>query len=131
MTKAELQEYRSLVKNMQQLEEQLEEIDTRLTKTTKPLSDMPRNKTPKDLTNELLARKVDLENTINKKLAKLYFEAKAIEEAISQLHQREQCIFRLRYIEGESWKDICIKLNYSLSQIHKVHGDTLLAQGWV
>lgn len=131
MTKQRLQEYLWLKKNIIKLEEELAEIDTRLTKTTRPLSDMPKNKTPKDLTNELLARKIDLQNTINSKLVKCYVELETIEKAISSLPNREQCLFRLRYIQGATWEDICVELNYSLSQIHKLHGETLKNNGWV
>lgn len=120
MTKQRLKEYLWLKRNIKQLEMQLDEIDTRLTKTTKTISDMPRNKTPKDLTNDLLAHKVDMQNALNRKLTTLYVELDVIETAVAQLPPKEQCFIRMRYIEGKSRVRICYELNYSERQISRI-----------
>ena len=130
MTKQRLQEYLWIKKSIKQLEDRIEEIDTILTKTTGTLSDMPRNKTPRDLTNELLAKKVDLQNTMKKRLNKSMIELIEIEQAIATLPLREQCLFRMRYLEGKKWEDIFLKFGYSERQTHQIHGDTLKKYGW-
>ena len=88
MTKQRLQEYLWLKKSIEQLEERIEEIDTLLTKTTQTLSDMPKGNVPRDLTNDLLAKKVDLQNTMKKRLNKSIIELKEIEQAIAILPLR-------------------------------------------
>lgn len=53
-------------------------------------------------------------------LALLKTKRDAIERAIASLPQREQYLFRLRYIEGKIWEDICIEMSYCYAQIHRV-----------
>ena len=125
MTKEQLKEYRYMIMNIERLEEQLMEIDTRLTKTTKPLSDMPKNITPRDMTNDLLARRIDLQNLISKKLSKAYASCAFIEEVIERMPEKEKLLMRLRYIKGSAWKIICIKMNYSWRQVHNIHKKAL------
>ena len=100
MTKQRLQEYLWLKKSIEQLEDRIEEIDTILTKTTGTLSDMPRNKTPRDLTNELLAKKVDLQNTMKKRLNKSMIELIEIEQAIATLPLRGPVDKRTKNVEN-------------------------------
>jgi len=130
MTKQRLQEYIWLKKSIKQLEDRIEEIDTILTKTTGTLSDMPRNKTPRDFTNELLAKKIDLQNKLKKRAIKCLIELDEVDSAIANLPQREESIFRLRYLEGKKWEDICLALEYSERQCHRIHGEALKKYGW-
>jgi len=130
MTKEKLLEYMWLKKSTKQLEERIEEIDTLLTRTTRSLSDMPRNKSPKDLTNDLLARKIDLQRQLEREVNHCLVELEAIDRAISKLPHREQYLFRMRYIEGRKWEDICLKLDYSERQCYRIHGEALKKQGW-
>jgi len=131
ITKQRLQEYIWIKKSIKQLEDRIEELDTILTKTTGTLIDMPRNKTPRDLTNDLLAKKVDLQDTMKKRLNKSIIDLEEIEQAIAALPSREQYLFRMRYLEGKKWDDIFIEFGYSERQTHQIHGDTLKKYGWI
>jgi len=91
MTKQRLQEYLWLKKNISSLEEQLAEIDSKVMRTTTALSQTPKGKPKDDAQAKLIAKKIKLEDTINRKIGKLYLEAEMIEKAITALPQREQC----------------------------------------
>ena len=130
MTKQKLLEYMWLKKSTKQLEERIEEIDTLLTRTTRSLSDMPRSQAPKDLTNDLLARKIDLQRQLEREMNHCLIELEEIDKAISKLPHREQCLFRMRYIEGRKWENICLKLGYSERQCYRIHGEALKKHGW-
>ena len=131
MTKQRLQEYLWLKQNIAKIEAEIESIDSKLTSTTRPLNDMPKYQSPIDIMNGLTAKRISLEKTLNQQLTKSYIEREAIERAISSLPQREQYLFRLRYIEGKIWEDICIEMSYCYAQIHRVHRDILRKKGWV
>ena len=131
ITKQRLQEYMWMKKSIKQLEDRIEEIDTILTRTTSTLSDMPRGNSPRDLTNDLLAKKVDLQDKLKKRLTKSIIELEEIEQAIAALPSREQYLFRMRYLEGKKWDDIFLKFGYSERQTHQIHGDTLKKYGWI
>ena len=130
MTIERLKEYRNLVFSISRMEEQLAELDTRLTKTTKPLSDMPRNRTPKDITNDLLAQHADLHTAINKKLVQASVEIRLIKSAIDELDEPARCIFHMRYLEGAQWEQIALTVNYTRQGAVKVHNKTVKDNGW-
>jgi|GEM_PF-4497547 len=130
MTLERLKNYQQLVFSICRLEEQLAEIDTKLTKTTTTITGMPKNKTPKDITNELLAQRVDLHDLINKKMVSAAVEVAQISQAILELPEPAQSIFRLRYLEGRRWDVIAIAVSYGRSQVFKIHSDTVKEMGW-
>lgn len=125
MTKEELKEYQHAIKNINLLEEQLAIIDSKLTRTTSILSDLPKGKSSKDMTNELTAKRIEIENTINKNLAKAYTCCSQIEKAIDSLSEREKLLMRLRYIKCFTWEEICADMGYSWNRIHYIHREAL------
>ena len=48
-----------------------------------------------------------------------------VERLIETLEPREREIFRLRYIDGAKWEDICVILSYSWRQVHRAHSAAL------
>ena len=53
-----------------------------------------------------------------------------LKTAISKLPHKEQCLFRMSYIEGKKWEDIGYALEYSERQCFRIHGNTLKKYGW-
>jgi hypothetical protein len=86
----------------------IEEIDSLLTRTTSMLLDIPKNKTPIDYINDLLIKKVDLQNTMKKRLTKSLIELNDIKKTTASLSYHKQCLFRMHYLEDKKWEDICI-----------------------
>ena len=48
-----------------------------------------------------------------------------VERLIETLEPREREIFRLRYIDGAKWEDICVIMSYSWRQVHRAHSAAL------
>ena len=48
-----------------------------------------------------------------------------IEDMIEGLETVERRIARLHYIDGLKWEDVCVKINYSWRQTHRIHGRLL------
>ena len=78
------------------------------------------------MTNDLLAKRVDLQNLINKKLIKAYASQSMIENIIESLPEKEKLLMRLSYIKGLSWENICREMNYGGNRIHHIHRQALI-----
>ena len=61
------------------------------------------------------------------KLAELAAEQLAVEEAIGRLAPSQRTLMRCRYMDGLKWEEVCDRMNYSWTQIHRIHADTLAA----
>ena len=122
MTKERLQQYRWIKLEIKQLEERLFELENKAIKTTKTISADPRSgsKVPDGLAETVCAI-ADLIDIINVKRTASMVEEKEIERAFDSLTTDKRCLLRMRYSEGLSWSDICIKLNYSRAQIDRMH----------
>lgn len=125
MTKSELQELYWTKKNIQHMEDKLEELDTQATKITTQISDMPKGGSSHDKTGDVISKIVELKDEINYKLKMMYSLEKKVEKAIKNLPAREAYLIRLRYIEMNSWEQICVAMNYSWRQIHYIHSEAL------
>jgi len=125
MTKYELMQYRWILKNIEKLEEKLLEIDTQLRRVTARYTLVVTKGGTRDILGELIAKKIAVEEEINKKLQYSYELLRKIENAIKILSQREQYLIRARYIEGKKWEEICVEMHYSWPQIHRIHGKAL------
>lgn len=99
MTKEQLQEYRSIKKELAALEVLGHKIE--------------RHGSP-----ELLKQ-------YEKQRTKLSDELLAIENALETLTSTERTLMRLRYIEGLSWQAICGRICYSWQQTHRIHARAL------
>ena len=122
--------YRDTLINIAEMEETLVRIEARLTQTTKPLAQTPKNRTPKDITNDLLAEKVDMSNAINEKLVSASIEIALIKREILSLPPNAQRVYTLRYLEGKRWDDIATELSYSRAQVFNIHNSTARLKGW-
>lgn len=49
----------------------------------------------------------------------------AIETALSQLKPEERQVLRLRYIDGLSWTQVCLRAHYSRTQAFRIHASAL------
>lgn len=125
MTKAELREYRWIMRGIDQQEEQLAVLDSRAQRMTTRLSHAPGCKGKSDEMVEVVLQIVGLQDEINRQLSRAYAIRREIEQCISALSFREQYLIRARYIEGKTWDDIAHEMDRSWSHIHRMHGDAL------
>lgn len=126
MTKYELMQYRWILKNIEKLEEKLLEIDTQLQRITTRYTLVSVSRTgSRDVMGELIIKKIEIEEEINRKLQESYEKLNEIEKAIEKLDERERLLIRLRYIYGKNWAEICDEMNYSWAQVHRIHKKAL------
>lgn len=78
---------------------------------------------------EITICKIDeLERTINDRIDELVDLKKTTMKAIQSLADfDQQNILIARYIDGKKWLDIAFDLNFSISQVYKIHGKALIA----
>jgi RNA polymerase sigma factor (sigma-70 family) len=126
MTKYDLMQYRWILKNIEKLEEKLLEIDAQLQRITTRYTLVPVSRTgSRDVMGELIVKKIEVEEEINRKLQESYRKLREIERVIEKLDEKEKLLMRLRYIYGKSWGEICDEMNYSWKQIHRIHKQAL------
>ena len=122
MTKERLRQHEWLMKNIQMLEDQLTELETRATSVTIQLKqDLICGSGCKDTMSDQVARIVDLKGKINQKLGQAYKLRMEIEEAIEVLPEREKLLVRLKYIKCMTWEQVAVEMGYTWQHTHKIH----------
>lgn len=126
MTKTRLHHYRVLTWEREQMEQQLETIETTLqSPRVQRLTGMPPTGAGGYDTGDLLAEFIDLQRAYNRKLAELAREQLAIEEAVDALTPTSRALIRARYLQGLTWGQICEEMSYSWSHVHYLHRQAL------
>ncbi len=123
--KEKLQEYLFLNESIEQLENELVCIESKVTKVTPCLSDLPKMQGFSDTLTENVAKMIDLQNLINKKLSNMYDLRNDLEQMICKLPTREQYLVRARYINRKTWEQIAVDMCYGWAQVHRIHSNAL------
>jgi DNA-directed RNA polymerase specialized sigma subunit len=128
MTKEELRQYKSLKEEKEQLEELLLEIELTKTapKTAKISSERHGSPSGSGL-EALVAKYEEIERCYHAKLDEIADRLLAIENAIDSLDVTERKLMRHRYIEGLTWEEVCVAINYGWAQTHRIHAKALEA----
>ncbi len=104
MTKEQLRQYRSIQREICQIEERIIKLDM-----------MGHNE---DVT-------MPLRNLYREKLKDLIDGQLKIEKAIESLNPTERELMRMRYIDGAEWIDISSTIHYEWAQTHRIHAKAL------
>ena len=73
----------------------------------------------------MVARHVELQERYEAKLAEMTREMLLIEEAIDALEPTARMLLRYRYLDGLKWEEVCVRMNYSWMQTHRIHANAL------
>ena len=129
MTKERLRAYRSLMQERDQIRQMIEEIEATLYAPKIPkLSAVPGGGqkvggvTP---TDAKIDKRDELLALYTEKCDRMTEELLAIERAIDGLETREKTLLRLHYIQGLTWELVCVEMNYSWRQVHRIHAKAL------
>lgn len=128
LTKQELQEYFWTQKNIEKLEARIEELMAVATKQTSQIkSDVEaiHGTGYNDRQGDVLAEIADLRAELETELQKALLGQLEIEQAIKALPEREKYLIRARYIERKTWEHICVDMQYSWKQVHRIHAKAL------
>lgn len=125
--KKELNEYRDNIKYIDEKNQDLEELRTRLEKTTSNLSF---SKTyskgaNKDTFAEGVSKLEDIEQDYTKKLESLLLKKFIIDEKIDKLEEPYRSILFFRYARRNSWSEVASIIDYSVDHTFKLHGKAL------
>ena len=126
MTKERLKNYALLKEEREQLRRQLDELEATLYyPRIQRLSDMPSAPSKENTLELMVARHLDLQDRYEAKIAEMTAEMLLIEEAIEKLDPTARMLMRYRYIEGLKWEEVCVRINYSWMQTHRIHAHAL------
>jgi len=110
MDKAQLQEYRGLVLEIERLKLEREEILAKAENPPKP-DGLPHGQGgTSDPTGTVAIKLAAIALIIDDLIAQAVEERQAIEAAISILPAADRCLIRLRYIDGLSWPRVTEKI---------------------
>ena len=113
MRTKELEQYRSLKREVEILEKELHKI-TNQSPYSMNFNGMPRSGKIADKTGEMAALVADIEVMLKDRKYKCLYLRKKIERFVDSIEDSEtRTIVRLRAIDNLSWRDIAIKLGKS------------------
>ena len=126
MTKEQLKNYVILKEEREQLRRQLDELEATLYyPKIQRLSDMPSTPSKENTLELMVARHLELQDKYEAKLAEMTAEMLRIEEVIEKLDPTARMLFRYRYLDGLKWEEVCVRMNYSWMQTHRIHANAL------
>jgi len=133
MTKTDLQEYYWTKRNVEKLEQRLEELYTMATNITASLKKdadaIHGQGQTSDKVGNIVAEMELTRAEIQRTIEQGYTILRQIEQAIKALPARETYLIRARYIEHHSWEQIAVDMSYSWRQIHSIHSGALQILG--
>ena len=126
MTKERLRRYRDLKNEYRQIIEKLETIEAVLLHPkAQRFTDMPKGPGGGSTMEDLAVKHMELQQRYTEKLDELAAEQLAIEKAIEPLEPIARTLMRYRYIDGLTWEEVCVRINYSWRQTHNIHSRAL------
>ena len=124
--KRQLNSYRELQAEHLQLSEELKRLEVLMGSPGSPNIDgMPRSSGVSNPVERIGIKIITLEERYRAQLEKLLAAQETIEKMIEGLEPTERMLARFRYIDGLSWDNVSIKMNYSWRQTHRIHGRML------
>lgn len=111
--------------NIDRLIEERERLRVRAEKVTQTISDMPKG-SDGDGRNEAIIKMIDLGEKLTAEIAEYYNVGESVRNAIDSLEKEEhKLLLRYRYIDGYTFEQIAVMMNYSWRQIHRLHSEAL------
>lgn len=124
--KRQLNSYREIDAERRQLLDELQRLETLLDEPSSSNWDgMPHGTGIRNPVENLVTKKLTLEQRYRTKLAEIVAAQETIEKLIEGLEPTERRLARFRYIDGLHWEDVCVRIGYSWKQTHRIHGKVL------
>ena len=121
-----LKRYRKIDREVNQLLMEKDEIFSLGTKITPTYSDMPKGTGENNKTQSTIEKLEEQEEKINKKIDLLYKVKEDIEKTLHTVEDDTlRVLLRYRYINGLTWEEIAVTMNYDYRWILRLHGKAL------
>lgn len=121
-----LLEYRKLEQNIERDMEELQRLESRAEKITSMVSDMPKGSQQGDSLQRSVEKICELKVSLNQRIDAAVEKRKEIETVIETLEDKTlQLLLRYRYIDGMTWEQIAVKMDYCWRQVVRLHGSAL------
>lgn len=86
---------------------------------------MPKGNKSSDLSDFMVLLDEEIEKLKNERLEKVKRYSDISRKIKAMENDNEKEVLTLRYINGLKWEEICIRMNYSWKQIHRIHSSAL------
>ncbi len=124
--KERLSAYLNARKEHKQVTERLQVLESRMVNVGAQVIDgMPKGGSGHDPMPDMLDAKNKLVERYRALAETLIRSQITIEEAIAGLDSTERMVMRHRYIEGLTWEQVCVAMDYSWRQTHNIHARAL------
>lgn len=124
--KRRLNRYHDLNEEAAQIRDELVRLEQAMTSPAGPNMDgMPRSPGAGNPVERMVIKHITLQERYTEQLARIVAEQEQIEAMIENLDSTERRLARYRYIDGLTWDNVCIKMNYSWRQTHRIHARML------
>lgn len=121
-----LKRYRKIDREVNQLLMEKDEIFSLGTKITPTYSDMPKGTGENNKIQSTIEKLEEQEEKINKKIDLLYEVKEDIEKTLHTVEDDTlRVLLRYRYINGLTWEEIAVTMNYDYRWILRLHGKAL------
>lgn len=121
-----LSRYRKLGKRIEQLSTERAMWLSRACKTTQTISDMPKAKNGAQGDSGEVAQYIEIGEEITRELRNLHRLRREIRTVIAALEDDTlQALMLYRYIDGMTFEEIAVKMNYSYVHVCRLHGQAL------
>lgn len=122
MDKQTLRQYRNLVKEIELLTTERNEVIETVVGAVS-IDGLPKGNSISDMTADAAAKAMELSNKIDKAILRMVEVRTEIEDALSLLAEAEdRLLMRYRYIEGYRWETIADLMHYDRSTVLRKHG---------
>ena len=89
------------------------------------MDDMPHAHDQKDL-SDYMAKMDELEHKlIDARYGRIKLYMQIFTDVENLEDETEKAVLTYRYLRGYTWEQICVKMEYSWKQIHRIHGKAL------
>lgn len=127
ISKSDLQNYRSLVLELEDLKERIIRKESQITSARiQVLTGMPRGgNTEDDQMGSVIAALEEMKNEYVERLIQIESLQLKIETEIKKLGSIERLVIRWRYFDSLRWNEICARLDKSWKQVRLIHERSL------
>lgn len=124
--KRRLNSYTNIVREMQQLEQHMADLEDRILPGGKKFDGMPRQPGAGGDLSDIVAERLELVERYRAKIDELHQAQLTIERMIEGLDPLERRLMRAKYIEGHTWEEVCVIMSYCWRQVHRIHSRVLV-----